>query len=148
MSCGGREGLYHTATSSLYICTTRKQTLLHELAHAWTDVRLSEELRTAFVRLRGVRSWDDRNDPWELRGTEHAAEIITWALMDRPIHVPTYPGSPDAEPIYRLLSIPNSDVDSLAFGYQLLTGSFPAFRHASEWDGIIDVGNPELRFAR
>ncbi|MFQ5968079.1 MAG: hypothetical protein ACE5MI_10775 [Acidimicrobiia bacterium] len=148
MSCGGRQGLYHTETATLYLCTPRKQTILHELAHAWTEAQLSEERRTGFVEFRGVRSWDSRSDPWELRATEHASEIITWALMDRPIHVPTQPAGPGGETIFQLLSIPKSDVDALALGYEFLTGTLPPFRHASEWEEILQIGNPELRYAR
>jgi hypothetical protein len=32
-----------------------------------------------------VANWNDRSERWESRGTEHAAEIITWVLIEFPI---------------------------------------------------------------
>jgi hypothetical protein len=32
-----------------------------------------------------VANWNDRSERWESRGTEHAAEIITWGLIEFPI---------------------------------------------------------------
>lgn len=81
-------------------------TLLHELAHAWGH-GLTEERREGFLSLRGLTEWNDRERPWAERGTEHAAEIVMWGLMDRPV-VPT--------------RLPGDDCRSLEAGYLALTG--------------------------
>ncbi len=147
LDCGGRQGLYHPQTRSLFMCVAQKRTMLHELAHAWTDTRLTEELRETFLEVRQLRSWDDRNLAWDQRGTEHASEIIAWALMDTPLHVPTTPAGPGGPIVFRLLTIPDSDVEALTYGYALLTGLNPPFRHPSEWQGIIDIGEPGVAYS-
>jgi hypothetical protein len=80
-------------------------TLLHELAHAWGH-ELTEERREGFLAVRGLSSWNDRALPWAERGTEHAAEIVMWALLDRPV---------------ALSRLPNDDCGSLEAAYEILT---------------------------
>lgn len=61
-----------------------KRTLLHEFAHAWDHHALSDEVRSAFTDARGSGGWL-AGVPYQERAGEHAAEVITWGLMDRPM---------------------------------------------------------------
>ncbi len=60
----------------------QEQALVHELAHAWADLNVDEPLRNAFVEFTGAASWNLAVDGWNDRGTERAADLITWALLD------------------------------------------------------------------
>lgn len=85
--------------------------ILHELAHAWDRHSLTPARRDAFLALRGLQEWrNDDPDRWHERGAEHAAEIMVWGLIDRPVR------------IVRLDA--NSCADLLA-GYRVLTGTEP-----------------------
>ncbi len=129
--CGGREGLYVHDTRSLHMCSRSLRTMLHELAHAWARHNLTDEEREAFTALRGLDSWNGKDEEWEDRATEHAAEIIAWALLDNPNHV-RWVGE-DGVVEYRLLSIDNSDPDSMLTAFQALTGLDSIYRNATEW---------------
>jgi hypothetical protein len=83
-----------------------RRTLLHEMAHIWANAALDESTRRAFLELRGLESWADV-PAWDERGSEHAAEIVTWALMDGELLMAT---------------LPDSDPADLGAGYALLTG--------------------------
>ena len=50
------------------------------MAHAWIDAHVTAGLEERFLRLRQLERWNDHGDEWEQRGTEHAAEIVEWAL--------------------------------------------------------------------
>jgi hypothetical protein len=134
--CGGHEGYYLHETPTLRMCSLSKSTLLHELAHAWANLNLSQDERESFADYRGLDAWNDVEDAWKQRGTEHAAEIISWALLDEADHVrftTTLPdGSVQAE--FRLLNIDNSRVEALHDGFVELTGAEPVFRSPAEWD--------------
>ncbi len=116
--CGGNTAvaIHGTSTSRIILCTNSdasdvvlKRTVLHEMAHIWARAHVDGETRDAFIALRGVPSWDDESR-WDLRGSEHAAEIITWALMDDEL---------------QLLTLADHDPASLTAGYELLTGMRP-----------------------
>jgi len=62
-------------------------TTLHELAHAWADAQLSTAQKAAFLELRGLDVWYDARVPRHERGAEHAAEIVSWGLMDEMIPI-------------------------------------------------------------
>ena len=62
-------------------------TTLHELAHAWAESQLTTDERAAFLELRGLDVWDDAGIPRHERGMEHAAEVVSWGLMDEPIPI-------------------------------------------------------------
>ena len=120
--CGGHPGLYQSGTPArIDICgfnwdrfiPKAKMTLLHELAHAWAAHTLTAEARQQFVDLRRLPTWGDDRWPWEEQGSEHAAEIITWALMDKE---------------HGMSSIPESRPESLARAYLELTGTLPVGR--------------------
>jgi hypothetical protein len=64
-----------------------KLTTLHELAHAWAESQLSLADRAAFLELRGLDVWYDPRVPPHLRGAEHAAEVISWGLMDEMVPI-------------------------------------------------------------
>lgn len=121
--CGGSEGRLVTSTTgpgTVLVCAThdkpevqdrwRRRTLVHELAHAWSFGALTEDDRKAFLELRGLQSWLDPNDPWHLRGAEHAAEIVLWGLVDFDIV---------------LVKLPNRSCDELTRAFLLLVGQLP-----------------------
>ncbi len=79
--------------SRVYICVVEfgatrqlkvKRTLLHEFAHAWDNHYLDDATRSAFMDLAGLDGWSF-DTPYDERGSEHAAETITWGLLDRPL---------------------------------------------------------------
>jgi hypothetical protein len=93
--CRGRDGahFYASGRSTIHLCTretgpVQQFLYLHELAHAWDHHALRDERRRTFLDLRGLTEWNnDDPDGWHDRGAEHAAEIVMWGLMDRPISV-------------------------------------------------------------
>lgn len=84
-------------------------TVLHELAHAWERVGLDTATRTAFLELRDLDHWT-ANPQWSRRGTEQAAEIMAWGLLDEPVD---------------LVKLPNRSCAELLDAYRLLTGTEP-----------------------
>ena len=60
----------------------QEQVIVHELAHAWADQNLDDARRDAFVEFTGADSWNLAASEWNDRGTERAADLITWALLD------------------------------------------------------------------
>ncbi len=60
----------------------QEQALMHELAHAWAKINVDDARRDAFVEFSGSASWDLAADSWNARGTERAADLVTWALLD------------------------------------------------------------------
>ena len=117
--CNGRYGLYESGNpGQIDICAFNrnrflmfpKKTILHELGHAWAHHALADETRQRFLEFRGLDIWRNQSRPWDEQGTEHAAEIIAWALMDQEI---------------LLTAIGNSDPAVLARAYQLLTSTRP-----------------------
>lgn len=110
--CEGRLGLHRDGTAHLcgiHVNDLSRRDLLHEMAHAWVDAHVSAPLKIRFLRLRQLETWNDHSVDWEARGTEHAAEIIGWAVAGQPGGT----GMP---------SIPMDDPRQLADAYELLTG--------------------------
>lgn len=62
----------------------RKHTLLHELAHVWISENIDQATRDEFMELRELTVWNSVDTPWSDRGTEHAAEILSWGIGDHP----------------------------------------------------------------
>ncbi len=128
-SCGMREGVLRIAGENVTIdeCqndpSRSRRSLLHELAHAWDHVggSIDTDTRLDFLRLRGLRSWDDDDLPWNQRGEEQTAEIIAWGLMHQSAPIPTSVGDRGAQ-----------DSVSLATAFILLTGIRPLFGANSE----------------
>jgi hypothetical protein len=57
------------------------------------------------MRVRGVQTWNDGDQPWGLRGYEQAAEVITWYIG--PGLTPLLPDHPDPAALqqaYRVLT--------------------------------------------
>ena len=112
LGCDGRSGGYSDGKVDLcgvHVNLMSRRTLLHEMAHGWVGSAVSADLKARFLRLRQLDSWNDRALDWDERGTEHAADIISWALCDQGTGI-------------RLPSIPRNAPDQLADGYELLTG--------------------------
>jgi hypothetical protein len=103
--CDGNSGLYlpkdpvevHLCTPGPVDSRTARVTTLHELAHAWAEFQLSTDDRAAFLELRGLDVWYDHRVPPHERGNEHAAEVVSWGLMDEMIPIIRIY---DAEPAY------------------------------------------------
>lgn len=116
--CGGNSGFY--ASGRLDMCVTEitpyaRNVIVHELAHAWSDRNLSAEERDRFLHFRHLTAWDSWDDPWAYRGTEQAAEIITWGVGDRAI-----------PPLLE----DDDDPEQLLAAYEVLTGGAPPARLA------------------
>lgn len=58
------------------------QALTHEFGHAWVYENTDRATRAAFVEATNSASWADRADDWNVRGTERAADLIVWAILD------------------------------------------------------------------
>ena len=111
-ACDGRTGRALNDTVDLCGIHTNelsRRTVLHEMAHAWIDAHVSAGLEERFLRLRQLETWNDHDAEWEQRGSEHAAEIVEWALAGQGTGT-------------ELPSIPDNDPRELAETYQLLTG--------------------------
>ena len=80
------------------------------MAHAWTEANIDSAILERFMDIRGIATWNDQSFDWKERGTEQAAEIITWGL-----------GEGEIAP---LLST-RVDAETLASLYVLLTGHAP-----------------------
>ncbi|MFQ5554655.1 MAG: hypothetical protein ACE5GC_04695 [Acidimicrobiia bacterium] len=150
VACRGRVGLYYMSSRSLHMCRLDKNTMLHELAHAWDYDNLTDADRVAFMAHRGLTAWNDHDEAWEHRGAEHLAEVMVWALIDHDVTVtwttPNADGTSRA--IRRLLTIPDSRPDQLAAAYRFVTGSVSPVTDASRLspDGPVEDFSPEARF--
>jgi hypothetical protein len=113
-ACNGGLGLFYAGRIDL--CTEdssepyQRKFALHEMAHAWTEANVETAVLERFMDIRGVAAWNDRSLDWKERGTEQAAEIITWGLGEGQIS-PLLPEATDAPTLARL--------------YELLTGREP-----------------------
>jgi hypothetical protein len=112
--CNGGLGLSYEGRIEL--CTKdssepyQRRFALHEMAHSWIATNVGGDVLAAFMQRQGVEGWNDRSFPWKERGTEQAAEVITWGLGEGEIS-PLLPTVPDAE--------------TLASLYEMLTGRAP-----------------------
>lgn len=88
-ACGGNAGVSRVVEGTRVIetCTNARWTLLHELAHAWAADNLTSAERAAFVEVQGLSGWTGPDIDWGDRGTEQAADLVAWALLDS-IHIP------------------------------------------------------------
>ena len=157
VDCLGHKGLFFLRSQTVRMCSMDKKTMLHELAHAWANHNLSDAEMNEFAGHRGLREWNDPADPWKERATEHAAEVIAWALMDRAVHLRLSVAS-DVEchkSEFRLLTIEDSTVERLHDGFVRLTGLEPVLRTPSELDSqaleaewqptVGTITSPEVR---
>jgi len=109
--CGGHAGVHSVSKGHdvVEICTDAPFVLLHELGHVWSALYMDDERRQEWLQLRGLDSWSDA-DYYE-RGTEQAADIIAFGLLDT-WHTPT--------------SIAPNDRKSLIESFTWLFGMEPA----------------------
>jgi hypothetical protein len=84
--------------------------VVHELAHAWAETYLEPAVREQFLELRGLESWIDPARPSHEWGAEHAAEVVSWGLMETQVE---------------LIRIPNVEPSALREAFELLVGREP-----------------------
>lgn len=117
-ACHGKPGLHRSVEDVSYINICQgepsfatRTVILHETAHAWASHSLSREREADFQELRGWDHWLDYDaSAWFENGSEQAAEIMVWGLLDRPI---------------RIITIEQNSCDELEIGYRVLTGTPP-----------------------
>jgi len=68
-----------------------RRAALHELAHVWIRGFVDEFVQDTFIAMQGLDAWTGA-ETWQDNGSEQAAELLMWGLMDTPI-VPRLPGS-------------------------------------------------------
>lgn len=56
--------------------------VLHELGHAWLLDHVDGSVQAELLEVTGTATWDDRDTPWQRRGSEYAAEVLAWGLLD------------------------------------------------------------------
>lgn len=83
--CSGHHGVFRSRTRTISICSTVESVYEHELAHAWERANLTDDLRAAFMKLRGYDVWSDPGVPWNERGAEGAAFVIQQGLATLPL---------------------------------------------------------------
>lgn len=88
----------------------QRRNLVHELAHLWEQTNVDDETRREFMAFRDLDHWNDRTDDWYRRATEHAAETITWGLIDFP---------------WLFVAIPDNSCAEMLAGFRILTGRDP-----------------------
>ena len=134
LPCDGHKGRFHRNTRTLEMCSMDPITMLHELAHAWAGENLSEQTKKDFVLSHDLDSWNNHDDEWDRRGTEHVAETIAWALATDPHHVKWVETLPDGtkQTTHLILTL-GVDVNTLLDTFTHITGMEPIFRHANEW---------------
>ena len=123
--CFGYGGVYLPEIKAVRICMMIDTTIVHELVHAWIDENLTQDDRSEFLTLRGLDSWAYEGE-WDEQGAEHAAEIITWGLMDRNISIRWVEANDDgtSTTTWRLAKLPDdSDPDRLFEAFENLTGT-------------------------
>ncbi|HSJ84408.1 MAG TPA: hypothetical protein VLA91_11380 [Acidimicrobiia bacterium] len=87
-SCDDHHGVFRATSESwqIRICSSDIEFVYeHELAHAWVTANVTDTKRSAFMNLRGLEHWTDRDVPWDQRGTEWAAVIIQQGLSGLPL---------------------------------------------------------------
>ena len=101
---------------------TARRTILHELGHVWSADVATEASRREFMDLRGVAEWIGAT--WQECGSEQAAEIIMWGVMDENV----------------LPRVPNATCAELSSAFEALTGVIPSQRLADCSDEPLDYG--------
>jgi hypothetical protein len=116
--CSGTRGVHSRVDgqSTIHICTTDPGNVtaglvLHETAHAWAAHDLSDERKADFQSLRGWTYWRNHQEAdWHENGSEQAAEMMVWGLIDWPVGIRT---------------IKDHSCEDLDAGYRALTGQPP-----------------------
>ena len=88
MVCNTNAGIYRRArwsndlsTDYIAICSTVRVDLVHELAHAWEQNNLSDQIRSQFMEHWGLEHWLSRDVDWHQRAGEKAANTIAFGLI-------------------------------------------------------------------
>lgn len=116
--CDGAAGMYRPgARPQLDLCVLEDPTsmparliTLHELAHAWAETTLTDDEKQAFLDLRGLDHWTDRDTPRHEWGAEHIAEVVSWGLMDQKV---------------RVIRIYDAKPEQLTEAFELMVGTEP-----------------------
>ena len=72
------------------VCLASDHSVAHELAHLYLYRTTTYEERSEFVDRRRLETWNSRGHEWSDRGTEHAANLVTWWTVDRLKHQYVY----------------------------------------------------------
>lgn len=85
--CQGHLGTFgqYGSTDRIDLCTEAKFYVLHELAHAWEQQAITDDIRNAVMDETGLAAWHDRALPWLDSGAEVAANTIAFGLLDLPL---------------------------------------------------------------
>ena len=108
--CNGGLGLYHAGRIDLCTATSsepyQRKFALHEMAHGWIETNVDGAVLDRFMDIRGIAAWNDRSYDWKQRGTEQAAEIVTWGLGEGEISplLPEAVRAPNLARLYELLT--------------------------------------------
>ncbi len=93
--CHGNSGRFEPGASPVvHLCAAvepgsrvARLITLHELAHAWAETQLGPDERDAFLAVRHLDVWIDGDvEPYSW-GAEHAAEVVSWGLMDEEVSI-------------------------------------------------------------
>lgn len=116
-SCGGNSGLYRPApVPEVHLCVADPDSkvgrliALHELGHLWAENRLDQATIDGFLTMRGLADWTNNDVPPHEWGAEHAAEVLSWGLMDEPV---------------RIVRIYDASPEALTAAFEVLTGTTP-----------------------
>jgi hypothetical protein len=126
--CDGAPGRTYldAPTAAVEVCWDDLFILLHELAHVWASHNLPSAKHEPFMAMRAdAISWASSEVAWAQRGSEHAANVIAWGVLEDPFPISrTYPNDPDA----------------LRAAFVFLTGIEPLH------DGGTDIEQPDRQF--
>jgi len=122
-ACHGNSGRFEPADEPVvHLCADvepgsriARLITLHELAHAWAETQLGPDERDAFLTVRHLDVWIDGDVEPHLWGAEHAAEVVSWGLMDEPV---------------RIIRVDDTEPAQLAVAFDALTGQAPLWEHA------------------
>ena len=81
--CNNNQGMFQRDGDhgTIELCTDQEFLALHEISHAWARFTLNDNDRAAFVELAGAHAWQGADIAHHLRGTEIAADSISYALL-------------------------------------------------------------------
>ena len=85
--CGGYDGLFwpEEPSNRIDICTDSTFIVLHELGHAWEYNFATDSARQNLMDELELEAWTGDAVKYQKRGTEVAAKLIAWGLVDSPL---------------------------------------------------------------
>jgi hypothetical protein len=111
----------------------------HEPGHVWTKQNTDDDTRQEFLEFRGLELWTGPGLQRDVSGSEHAAEIVFWGLMDEP----TWGAR-----------LPDGECTVLFEAFRILTGLLPcgcvtaadrSGRALRRWEERLVVGDARRR---